>query len=108
MNTVAIDKTDGCTIYFPRSVIETLELRTSKCSDLNVSFPSKDDEQEWLEKPIPEQYCHRIVDEGVKTTVSDLYCCPVCWRSVVCDCLTAFSIRESDSSPSRKQTRHSL
>ena len=79
MNTVAIDKTDGCTVYFPRSVIETLELRTSKCSDLNVSFPSKDDEQEWLEKPIPEQYCHRIVDEGVKTTVADLYCCRVWW-----------------------------
>lgn len=41
MNTVAIDKTDGCTVYFPRSVIETLELRTSKCSDPERLLPQQ-------------------------------------------------------------------
>lgn len=57
MNTVAVDKTDGCTIYFPRGCIDSVEIRSSKCSDLNVSFPSKDDEQEWVEKPIPRTIC---------------------------------------------------
>ena len=76
MNTIAVDKTDGCTIYFPRSVLPTLELRTSKCSDLNISFPSKEDETDWIERAIPEQYCHKITgDDKVETTVSDLYSC---------------------------------
>lgn len=78
VNTIAVDKTDGCTIYFPRSCIDTVEIRSSKCSDLNVSFPSKEDEQEWIEKPIPEQYVHKIVNETVSTSVSDLYNSFVC------------------------------
>lgn len=46
--TVAVDKTDGCTIYFPRSCLETIRILTSKCSDMNVSFPSAEDEQDWV------------------------------------------------------------
>lgn len=71
--TVAIDKTDGCTIYFPRSCIDSIRILTSKCSDMNVSFPSANDEQEWIEKAIPEQFVHTIKGDQVKTDVSDLY-----------------------------------
>ena len=46
--TVSVDKTDGCTVYFPRSCIDSIRILTSKCSDLNVSFPSAEDEQEWV------------------------------------------------------------
>lgn len=71
--TVAVDKTDGCTIYFPRSCIDSIRILTSKCSDMNVSFPSAKDEQEWVEKAIPEQFVHTIQGDQVKTNVSDLY-----------------------------------
>ena len=76
--TVAVDKTDGCTIYFPRSCLETIRILTSKCSDMNVSFPSAEDEQDWVERAIPEQYVHTIMNDAVQTTVSDLYSFCVC------------------------------
>ena len=71
--TVAVDKTDGCTIFVPRSCLDSIRILTSKCSDMNVSFPSESDEQDWVERAIPEQYVHTIVKESVQTTVSDLY-----------------------------------
>ena len=76
--TVAVDKTDGCTIFFPRSCLDSIRILTSKCSDMNVSFPSAEDEQDWVERAIPEQYVHTIVKEAVQTTVSDLYSLRVC------------------------------
>ena len=80
--TVAVDKTDGCTIFFPRSCLDSIRILTSKCSDMNVSFPSENDEQDWVERAIPEQYVHTIVKESVQTTVSDLYSWRVCWNCI--------------------------
>ena len=80
LHVAAIDKTDGFTLYVPRSCVDSLRITTSKSSDMNVSFPSEADEQDWIELPIPEQYVHTIQKDKLKTEVSDLYSCDVCCK----------------------------
>ena len=81
LHVAAIDKTDGFTLYVPRSCIDSLRITTSKSSDMNVSFPSETDDQDWIELPIPEQYVHTIEKNKLKTEVSDLYSFVVCCKS---------------------------
>lgn len=40
------------------------QIVSSVCSAINVRFPDKDDAEELLEKPIPEQYVSTIVPDG--------------------------------------------
>ena len=68
---IAIDKTDGCCVHLPASALDTTVIVASKSSEMNVSFP--DASGEIVEKPIPEQYVHRIKDGNVTADVSDLY-----------------------------------
>ena len=67
---VAIDKTDGIVVHLPRSSLHT-EVVASKSSEMNLSWP--DEEGEMVEKPIPEQYVHRIKNGSITADVSDLY-----------------------------------
>ena len=67
---VAIDKTDGIVVTLPRSSLNT-EVVASKSSEMNLSWP--DENGEMVEKPIPEQYVHRIQGMSVTANVSDLY-----------------------------------
>ena len=67
---VAIDKTDGIIVFLPASSLDT-EIVASKSSEMNVSWP--DANGDLLEKPIPEQYKHRIQGTSVTAEVSDLY-----------------------------------
>ena len=76
---MSIDKTDGFTVYFPRECSEHVRVLTSKSSDLNVSFPSLDDPEDWVERPLPEQYIHTIKGNAVHTDVSDIYGYLVCF-----------------------------
>ena len=71
--TIAIDKTDSFTMYMPRECIAKVRITTSKSSDMNVSFPSAADPQDWVELAIPEQFVHTIENDALKTIVSDLY-----------------------------------
>ena len=66
----AIDKTDGIVITLPATSMDT-PITASKSSEMNVQFPGPDGDL--VEKPIPEQYIHRIVDGQVTADVSDLY-----------------------------------
>jgi adenylyl cyclase-associated protein len=66
----AIDKTDGIVLTLPASSLET-PITASKSSEMNVQFPGPDGDL--VEKPIPEQYVHRILDGKVTADVSDLY-----------------------------------
>jgi len=70
VSSVAIDKTDGIVITLPTSSMHT-EVVASKSSEMNLSFPDPDGEM--VEKPIPEQYIHRIKDMKITADVSDLY-----------------------------------
>lgn len=67
---VAIDKTDGIVVTLPRSSLDT-EVVASKSSEMNLSWP--DENGDMVEKPIPEQYVHRIQGMSVTAQVSDLY-----------------------------------
>lgn len=67
---VAIDKTDGIVVTLPRTSLDT-EVVASKSSEMNLSWP--DEQGEMIEKPIPEQYVHRIKGMSITANVSDLY-----------------------------------
>lgn len=70
---VAIDKTDGCLVYISWEGRD-VQFVTSKSSEMNVAFPSGPGSDEYVEKPIPEQFVHRITAElTISSDVSDLY-----------------------------------
>jgi len=67
---VAIDKTDGIIVHLPPSSMDTTVV-ASKSSEMNLSWIGEDGEP--VERPIPEQYVHRINGLQVTADVSDLY-----------------------------------
>lgn len=67
---VAIDKTDGIVVYLPATSLDS-SIVASKSSEMNISFP--DENGELIERPIPEQYVHRIQGKSITADVSDLY-----------------------------------
>ena len=70
----AIDKTDGIVVGLSFAS-RAAQLVTSKSSEMNVTFPvSEAEDAEWVEQPIPEQFCSTITPAGkITTTVSELY-----------------------------------
>ena len=68
----AIDKSDGVHLTLPASSLD-VEVVASKSSEMNLSFPDPANPAELLERPIPEQYVHRIEGRSVTARVSDLY-----------------------------------
>ncbi|CAH0476290.1 unnamed protein product [Peronospora belbahrii] len=70
---VAIDKTDGCLVYISWEGRE-VQFVTSKSSEMNVAFPQGAGSDDYVEKPIPEQFVHKITDKlTISSDVSDLY-----------------------------------
>lgn len=67
---VAIDKTDGIVVQLPLSSLDT-SVVASKSSEMNISWP--DANGDLVERPIPEQYVHRITGSSISADVSDLY-----------------------------------
>jgi adenylyl cyclase-associated protein len=72
VSAVAIDKTDGIVVHLPATSLTT-EIVASKSSEMNVSFPDPSNPEEFIERPIPEQYVHRIKGNQITADVSDLY-----------------------------------
>lgn len=70
VSSVAIDKTDGIVVQLPRSSLDST-IVASKSSEMNVTWP--DEAGELIERPIPEQYIHRISGTSITADVSDLY-----------------------------------
>ncbi|KAI9916912.1 hypothetical protein PsorP6_017864 [Peronosclerospora sorghi] len=70
---VAIDKTDGCLVYISWEGRD-VQFVTSKSSEMNVAFPEAAGSDDYVEKPIPEQFVHKIMDDlSISSDVSDLY-----------------------------------
>jgi len=70
---IAIDKTDGCLVYVSYEG-RSVQFVTSKSSEMNVSFPRDAAGSEMIEKPIPEQFVHKITEDmDISSDVSDLY-----------------------------------
>lgn len=70
---VAIDKTDGCVVQLPATSLDT-SVVTSKSSEMNMQWTDASS-GELVERPIPEQYVHRVKlsDNSITADVSDLY-----------------------------------
>jgi len=67
----AIDKTDGCLVYLSAEGASVSAFVTSKSTEMNVSWQDESGEQ--VERPIPEQFVHKIMKGNVASQVSDIY-----------------------------------
>ncbi|RQM27494.1 hypothetical protein B5M09_006918 [Aphanomyces astaci] len=66
-------QTDGALVYLSYEGRDAL-IVTSKSSEMNVAFPASATSEDYIERPIPEQFVHRITDSNtVVSDVSDLY-----------------------------------
>jgi adenylyl cyclase-associated protein len=54
-HTVSVDKTDGFQLFLSKSSLNT-KLIASKSSEMNINVPSKTDEDDFSEHPVPEQF----------------------------------------------------
>uniref|UniRef100_A0A0G4HTL7 C-CAP/cofactor C-like domain-containing protein n=1 Tax=Chromera velia CCMP2878 TaxID=1169474 RepID=A0A0G4HTL7_9ALVE len=72
---IALDKCTGVEIFLLSEESKACEIRSSKSSDMNVSFPAptETDAENRTELPIPEAFVSRIEDGKLKTEVSSLY-----------------------------------
>lgn len=68
---ITIDKTDGFLAYLSKETVNTIEIVTSKSSEMNVSWEEANGEMK--EAPIPEQFVHKFGNGVLKSDVSDLY-----------------------------------
>jgi len=58
------------TVFVPESSMD-IEVTAAKISEVNLQWNDKDGEL--VEKPVPEQYVHRIKDGAITVNTSDLY-----------------------------------
>lgn len=61
--TIMLDQVDGAAIYLSRESLGT-EVFTSKCSAINVNLPGRRDDDDYVERAIPEQV-RSVVRNGV-------------------------------------------
>lgn len=52
--TILLDQTDSASIYLGRQSLGT-EIFTSKCTSVNVNIPGASEDDDYAEKPVPEQ-----------------------------------------------------
>ena len=64
--TIMLDQVDGAAIYLSQDSLAT-EIFTSKCTGVNVNLPGENEEDDYLEKPLPEQLKSQVKD-GVLVT----------------------------------------
>lgn len=65
--TVSLDKVDSCMVYLSKECLD-VEILTSKCSAVNILTPPEEEDGDFLERPVPEQFLTKIVDGKVITT----------------------------------------
>jgi adenylyl cyclase-associated protein len=68
--TVAIEKTDGCQVYLSRNSLDT-EIVSSKSSAMNILIPNENEDGDFHEEPIPEQYKTVIKGRKLITTPTE-------------------------------------
>ncbi|KAK3815584.1 MAG: adenylate cyclase associated N terminal-domain-containing protein [Linnemannia elongata] len=67
--TVNLDKIDSCMLYLSKECLD-VEIITSKCSAVNILTPetTEDGNDDFVERPVPEQFLTKIVDGKIITT----------------------------------------
>jgi len=70
---VNMDNCNGVTLYVGK-LGKDVSITSSKSSDMNISFPTDDAEEDWIEVPIPQQFVHHLNERNeIVSKVSDLY-----------------------------------
>lgn len=64
--TIMLDGVDGVAIYLSPTSIST-EIFTSKCTGINVNLPGRSRDDDYTEKPLPEQMKSQVVN-GILVT----------------------------------------
>ena len=70
---ISIDKTAGCMVYLSKASASVTSFVTSTSSEMNVSWPNGESDDDLVEKPIPEQFLHKLIDGNITSEVSELY-----------------------------------
>jgi len=52
--TVMLDQVDGAAVYLGKESLDT-EVFTSKCAGVNINLPGKGEDDDYVERPVPEQ-----------------------------------------------------
>jgi len=69
---ISIDNSEGAQLFLSEGLADVI-ITTSKSSDMTVTIPDPSNPEEWIEKPIPHQFCHRISAGKINSSVSDVY-----------------------------------
>ena len=65
--TIMLDQVDGAAIYLNKETLHTTEVYTSKCTGVNINMPGQSEDDDYVEKPLPEQL-KSVVRNGVLTS----------------------------------------
>ena len=65
--TIMLDQVDGAAIYLNKETLHTTEVYTSKCTGVNINMPGQSEDDDYVEKPLPEQL-KSMVRNGVLTS----------------------------------------
>lgn len=66
--TILLDQVDGASVYLSKESLQT-EIFTSKCTSVNVNLPPADEEGDYTEAPIPEQFRSFVKDGKLVTEI---------------------------------------
>lgn len=59
--TLLLDQVDGAAVYLGKESLET-EIFSSKCTSVNINLPPSEEEEDYTEHPIPEQFKTYVKD----------------------------------------------
>lgn len=65
--TISIDKTDGMNLFLNPKCLD-IQVYSSKSSEMNISIPGATSEDDYVERPIPEQFKTEITKDGELST----------------------------------------
>lgn len=66
--TIMLDQVDGASIYLSKDSLST-EIFTSKCTGVNVNLPGQNEEDDYTEKPLPEQLKSQVRHGALVTEI---------------------------------------
>ncbi|KAF8818514.1 putative cyclase-associated protein [Cardiosporidium cionae] len=70
---ISIDKCSQIALFVSHEG-KDVEITTSLSGEMNLNFPpGTGAEGDWIEVPIPQQFHHKLVDDRIKSRISDLY-----------------------------------
>ena len=65
--TIMLDQVDGASIYLSKDTLHMTEVYTSKCTGVNINMPGETEDDDYVEKPLPEQL-KSTIRNGVLTS----------------------------------------